>query len=209
MSQAEKVWYTAFVLRSCCHKSAKTKSSPRCPSSDWWSLVIGPRQLVQPWYRTNHGICGRGAHRASRMFSLIQKACRPSNQTPVASGLYDSNMVLLPCGLDQLVKGSNKGTHKSILYYGLGDRVVSSPQRNCGVRWISGDAELESRRTTTVGKLCTLLLFLPSFLLVVSILCCDSSGIQRVFENVRNPIYGDNLLKTLKHCHFTIYAWFQ
>lgn len=80
---------------------------------------------------------------ASRMSILICRSYEPSNRSTVPSWLRDPEITLLPCGLDNVVKGVR--SPKSVVLFGLGNPVVSGPQTNHGSQWIANDVNVENR----------------------------------------------------------------
>lgn len=76
----------------------------------------------------------------------------------------------MPCGLERLVNGSGQGPlDQPNSVWVTGWYPVDSNYR---LRWVADDVEVQSGRTDVCGGLCTLFL-LPSFLLIVFILCGD------------------------------------
>lgn len=169
------------------------------------SSVMSLRVLVKPWLQNNHEWLTKNTAVVSPasaeerctgqprclVLSEGRMNCAVSQRSLVGHVILKSSC----CSVGYcLFKGPGTGSHKSTIYFGLGNRRVSIPERSRVSRWITDDMEMEDGRVSTCGEPSILLLFLLFF---PNILCNASAGTWSVFRfAIYIYIY---VVKFLKH----------
>lgn len=90
-------------------------------------------------------------------------------QSPPSRGPRDPQTVLLPCGLDRLVKGLEEG---------LGNAVLPSPMKHRRSRWTVGDVKVRTERAITPMENCTQFFHFGCLFLIALVLRHDSDGLH-------------------------------
>lgn len=90
--------------------TSKVRGLKRMPGAlhrGWLVFDNQSKEMAKHWFQTNRyvltGVCRREVRRATWMSNPIRRAL------PVSSGLSLPRIVVLPCGLDHLVKSSGWG----------------------------------------------------------------------------------------------------